>query len=115
MKKEIMPLTGEPIWKDLELNFELIDAFIKENYKESFTLSICDEITCKTMEISCKPEEIQKIIEIVSNVEHSLIDWIGINSISESYVVGMTLARGVFTPGFYCFFNDRIQKRWVEI
>lgn len=110
MKKEIMPLTGEPIWKDLQLDFNLISEFIKENYKENFTLSIYDEITCKTMEINCKPEEILEIIGTVSNVEHSLIDWIGINSLSKSYVVGMNLTRGVFTPGIYTFIENHIQR-----
>lgn len=108
MKK--MLFNGNPLWKDLKLNFKLIDDFVAENYNKNFTLSIYDSKTHDTMEINCNPEEISEILSIISNAEHSIIYWIGINSLSKSYVVGMALTRGVFKPGFYNFSKHNIQK-----
>ena len=50
----------------------------------------------------------------VVNLEHDFPAWIGINELSESYVVGLTFTRGhISTMSVYEWKNNRLVK--VEI
>lgn len=109
------PFTGELMWlcEYTPESVLLVEKFIKENYHENYTLSIFDSVTNRTLEI-VNPvneiiDEVTKIIDFVSNTEHTFVKFIGINSISNSYVVGVDFTRGrIPVPSFYRCENGKL-------
>lgn len=86
--------------------------FLENNKMSDYSLSIFDKNEQRTVEIDCDFEDIMKVIMIFINVEHAFPRWIGINPVSESYVVGMEFTRGRFhTPSYYKFQDGRLLGR----
>ena len=81
----------------------LLDKFIGTHPHEGWSLSVYDTCTENTAEIDCTVEEIPQIVSFVYNLEHAApMTFIGENSLSESYVVGMRCTRGRLEfPGVY--------------
>lgn len=76
-----------------------IGEYVKQHYHKDYTLSIFNSIENNTCEVICNPEEIQSIVAKISSLEHSFPEWIGCNSLTKSYVIGMPFTRGrVRTP-----------------
>lgn len=69
-----------------------------------------DSITSKTMEISADVIDFIDVVTIVTNVEHSIINFIGLNSISSSYVIGLDFTRGHFEFGVYEYKNKQLKR-----
>ena len=105
-KETIHPITGDIMWKFVCEGLDTIGflpLFFEKYQYEDFTLSIFDTITNKSgIEIKDVPlSDMAQMIFFIYNTEQAEpIDWIGINSISKSYVVVMPLTRGRI-KGFY--------------
>lgn len=112
MCKEIMrPLTNDVVWKidDISLAlgglYSLIKDFIKQYPHPDYSLSIYDNKTAKTIEIACGIDEIPQIAEYIYHLEKGTpLTFIGTNSISGSYVIGMSISKGRIEFG--CYFAD---------
>lgn len=88
-----------------------IKSFLKENFHQDYTLSLYNILEESTAEIVCPFEEMLAAIATAVNVERDFPAWIGVNELSESYVVGMNFTRGrLETPGVYEFKDGRFQK-----
>lgn len=118
--KTIHPVTNDPLWindlterdSDLRMVKEFLDTYSNDN----FTLSIFDGLTSDTVEITCEPEDRMTVIKIVSDLEHSFIDFIATNSLTNSYVVGMKFTRGTLDYDFYTYNKEKqiIEKQNPE-
>ena len=101
-------MTGDILWK-IEDNalalggvVELVNSFINENRHDDYTLSIFDTITSKTIEIECLVSEMPKIVDYIYHLEKGTpLTFIGVNSLSDCYVVGMSISRGRIDFGCY--------------
>lgn len=106
------PITGDVMWmlSYSEKDFELVKKFIDENYHETYTISFYDNLTGKTLEIINSIKEIKndikKIVSEVSEKEHTFIRFIGVNSFSDSYVIGIDFTRGYFSLPNICIYKD---------
>lgn len=93
------PLTGDIMWR---INAQGMDAvsvceeFIARYPHEDYTLSVFDTLANRVgIEIMCPISEMGAILSYIYCEEHAEpIQWIGLNSLSASYVVGMPLCRG---------------------
>jgi hypothetical protein len=94
--------------------FRDIQRILDENPKENYTLSIFDKLTNNTAEIYCSISDMVEIIKYVSSVEHDFPEWIGINDLSNSYVVGMAFTRGrIEVPNYYVWKkNSLVSESW---
>ena len=94
------PLSGDVMWHFNCSGIEalnLISQFLDKYRHDGYSLSIFDTISnYPGAEILDVPfDEISKIIDFVYHTEHAEpIAWIGVNSLSDSYVVAMPLTRG---------------------
>lgn len=112
------PLTGDVMWKvndiDLAINDygkTFVQAFIRNNFHEDYSLSIFDTLTENTIEIECDTNLIPQIVAHIYSIEHSSpLSFIGVNSLTNSYVVGMPLTKGHICFGFYKFNNGKLEK-----
>lgn len=116
-REEYHSLTGDPMWvvEDISLALggvsSLVEAFIKENNKNNYSLSIYDNLSGKTIEISCNINEMPKIVEYIYQQEKGTpLTFIGLNSLSESYVVGMSISMGRIQFGEYIVDNGSLKK-----
>lgn len=115
MKNQI---TGDIVWKindrDLAITDcgkSLMEKFIKQYKNEGYTLSIYDDITENTIEIDASIIEIPEIVSNIYRAEHATpMNFIGINSLTDSYVVGMTLTKGHIDFGHYKYINGNLKK-----
>ena len=102
----VHPLTGDPMWRFHCQWYEalkLIPNFLAKYPHNGYTLSIFNTLTGETgVEImDVQFEEIGRIIDYICHTEHAApISWIGVNSLSDSYVVAMPLTKGR-TYGIY--------------
>ncbi len=88
-----------------------IERFLHDNFHEGYTLSLYNILEESTAEIACPFEEMLSAIATAANIEHDFPAWIGINELSESYVVGLKFTRGrLETPGIYEFEDGRFHK-----
>lgn len=95
-----------------EEGFNEIKDFLKKNTYDDYTLSIYDIMSQATMEIQCSIEEMLNIIMFVSEKEHDFPEWIGVNELSDSYVVGMNFTRGFFqVPSIYVAKDGKLEKK----
>lgn len=96
----IHPITGDLI-RELTYSpkdFEMAKEFIQENYHKDFTLSFFDSLTGQTFEVTNSVSEIlnevPSILAYISSMEHTFVNWIGINSLSDSYVISIDITKG---------------------
>ena len=92
-----------------------IKDFLKKNRNEVYTLAIYDLIEENTLEIKCKYDEIVEVIEKIITIEHDYPEWIGINELSESYVIGMNFTRGMFHPPAIYEYKDGNLKEIIRL
>ena len=111
------PLTNDIMWKieDISLALggvsSLINTFISQYPKQNYSLSIFDINTSKTIEISCDIAEIPQIVEYIYQTEKGTpLSFIGVNSLSESYVVGMSISRGRIDFGSYKAIDGKLER-----
>lgn len=89
--------------------FKEIKDFLKNNYHEGYTLSIFNNLEQATVEIACDFDSMVEVITYVTNVEHDFPEWIGVNELSDSYVLGMNFTRGsIKTPSVCEWKNGRL-------
>lgn len=113
------PLTGDIMWKVNDIDLAITDAgksfvqaFIKSNFYENYSLSIFDILTENTVEIECDTSQIPQIVAHIYNIEHSApLTFIGVNCLTNSYIVGMSFTKGQISFGFYKFNNGKLEKK----
>lgn len=92
--------------------FKEISDFLKNNYHKDYTLSIFNSLEQATIEVICDFDSMVDVIMYVSNVEHDFPVWIGVNELSDSYVVGMDFTRGhLHTPSVCEWKDGRLVER----
>ena len=85
--------------------------FIDKNKYEDYTLSVYDEMTKKTIEVEANINEMPIIISDIYRIEHATpMTFIGVNKLTKSYVVGMTLAKGHIEFGNYKYIDGKLSK-----
>jgi len=90
--------------------FKEIRSFLQEHYQEDYTLSIYDIASQATIEVKCSFEDIVDAILYVSTVEKDFPAWIGVNELSNSYVVGINFSRGqLHTPSICEYKNGKFK------
>ena len=105
---------GGVIWKgDLaghDAGYSMVKSFIEQHRHKEWTLSIFDMLTSSTAEIICELSEMPQIVAYIYNLEHAApMTFIGENHLNESYVIGMTCARGrIRVPGIYKAENGKL-------
>lgn len=110
------PLTGDVMWKIVNPAHHIVTAyeFITKYWNPEYTLSFYDQWTGVSMEVTNEVEDLKndiiEILSIVTNTEHSFIDWIGVNSLSDSYVIAIDFSRGRFNPGTAYKYQDKQLK-----
>ena len=93
------------------VGFNEIRDFLNKHYSKNYTLSIFDTIEQATIEVTCDFEDMVDVIAYVSNIEHDFPAWIGLNELSNSYVVGMAFTRGrLSTPSVCEWKNNTLSK-----
>lgn len=115
MKNQI---TGDIVWKINDRDLAITDCgksfmekFVKQYKNEGYTLSIYDNITKNTIEIDASIIEMPEIVSNIYRAEHATpMNFIGINSLTDSYVVGMTLTKGHIDFGHYKYINGNLKK-----
>lgn len=115
--KTILPTLKDVVWevKDNALALggvsELVDSFISENWHEGYTLSIYDAKTHKVIEVKCPISVMPKVVDYIYNLENGTpLTFIGANHLAESYVVEMSISRGLLDFGDYTFENGELKK-----
>ena len=111
-------MTGDVVWKindrDLPITDcgkSLMEQFIEQYKNEGYTLSIYDDIAKNTIEIDASIIEIPEIVSNIYRTEHATpMNFIGINSLTNSYVVGMNLTKGHIDFGHYKYINGNLKK-----
>lgn len=101
------PMTGDPLWQVDDVDLAVCDggegfvrAFIEQYRHDDYTLSIFDSLTNQAAEIMCDVDNMPRIVSYVYHLEHATpLSFIGLNSLTESYVVGMSLTRGRIEVG----------------
>ena len=89
--------------------FNEIRDFLKQHYSKDYTLSRFDTIEQSTIEVICNFDDMVDVIVYVSNVEHDFPSWIGVNELSDSYVVGIAFTRGrLSTPSIRKWENNSL-------
>ena len=88
-----------------------MQKFIEKHKHSDFSLSIFDSLTNQTIEIDCGIDEMPTIVDYVYHLEKGTpLTFIGLNSMSDSYVVGMTVSRGEIDFGSYKAENGKLVK-----
>lgn len=112
------PATGDVIWNINDTDLAVTDsgnslmrAFISTNKQQNYSLSILDCLTGKTIEIDCETDKMPQIVAYIYNLEHATpLSFITVNSLTESYIVGMNLTKGIISSGHYKDVNGRLVK-----
>ena len=93
--------------------FREIQEFLVQNYHKDYTLSIYNICEQATAEVFCNYENMIDVIMYVENVEHHYPESIGINELSDSYVVGMNFTRGhLHTPSICEWKDGRLVEKY---
>lgn len=85
--------------------FEELKEFLSENMHTDYTLSIYDLMTNETVEVFCNFEDIPDVVSIFASAEHDFPAWVGVNRLSDSYVVGMNFTRGRLSDMLVCKYD----------
>ena len=111
------PMTGDVMWivDDVDLAVTdggagLMKAFIEQYRHDDYTLSIFDSQTNQATDIMCSVDNMPRIVSYVYHTEHATLSSIWLNSLTESYVVGMSLTRGKIEPGVYQDVDGHLKK-----
>lgn len=111
------PLSNDKIWmiEDISLSLggvsSLVESFINQYSRPGFSLSIFDTNTSKTIEIACNIGEIPRIVEYIYSIEKGTpLTFIGMNSMTESYVVGMSMSMGRIDFGCYKAIDGKLER-----
>lgn len=92
--------------------FKEIEKYFKDNMKDEYTLSIYDEMNESTAEIICSYDQMLSVIMLVTDMEHDFPDWIGMNELTDSYVVGMSFTKGnLHTPSVYEYKDGKLIEK----
>ena len=83
-----------------------ISKFLNDNYQEGYSLSIYNILEQDTIEVICDFDSMVDVILYIVNVEHDFPIWIGVNELSDSYVVGLNFTRGRFHTPSVCEWKD---------
>ena len=95
-------------------SFKEIAGFLMENYHKDYSLSIYNSLEQSTIEVICDFNSFVDVIVYVSNIEHDFPALIGVNEISDSYVVGMAFTKGhLHTPSVCEWKDGRLIERQV--
>lgn len=110
-------ITNDVIWiiEDISLAsgglFSLIKRFTTQYPHQDFSLSIFDNETANTIEIICGIDEMPQIAEYIYHLEKGMpLTFVGVNSVSKSYVVGMSISRGRIEFGCYKADKGELKK-----
>lgn len=98
--------------KELKLSngqksFDDIKEYLSKNYDESYSLSIYDILSERTAEIECKKDDILPAIMLATDMEHDFPEWIGINELTDSIVIGMNFTRGNLKTNCSYLYKER--------
>ncbi len=98
--------------KELKLSngpksFDEIKNYLLKNYKKGYTLSLYDMNEEEAAEIECAKEDILSAIMLATDMEHDFPEWIGINELTNSIVVGMNFTRGNLKTSCFYKYNER--------
>lgn len=107
-EETIHPITNDVVWKIDDISLALgglsllVKNFIERYLHDGYSLSVYDNMTARTIEIVCDVSEIPQIVEYIYNLEKGApLTFIGVNSWTESYVVGMSVSQGKIEFGSY--------------
>lgn len=111
-------MTGDVTWDINDTDLAVTDfgnslmrAFISTNKQQNYSLSILDCLTEKTIEIDCETDKMPQIVAYIYNLENATpLSFITVNSLTESYIVGMNLTKGIISSGHYKDVNGRLVK-----
>lgn len=112
------PITGDIMWNIDDTNlaitdcgYKIVEKFIETNKYEDYSLSIYDKLTTKTIEIEANIKEFPEIVSNIYAIEHATpLYFIGVNSLTNSYVVGMNLTKGNMEFGYYKYIDGKLSK-----
>lgn len=80
-------------------DFDSVKDFIKKHYDKNYSFTLFDVLTATSIifdnPISEILDDIPTIMELVAITEHTFAHFIGINTLYESYVVGVDINKGV--------------------
>ena len=114
-KEKMHPLTNEKMWsvKDVSLASggltSLVEEFIDQYNYPDYSLSVYDNVTGKTIEIDCDINNIPEIVDYIYHlVKGTPLTFIGLNSLTESYVVGMSFCEKNINFGIYKYENKKL-------
>lgn len=115
---EIHPLTGDNLWivQDLDLKEtkqikNLMQKFIDLYNQPDFNLSIFDTLTNNTIQINVNLQDLPDLVDYIYTSENAgPISFIGENSLTNSYIVGMelTFSKQIKCPGMYEYKNKKL-------
>lgn len=102
----------EPMYlSDGKEAFTEIKDYIRRNFRPRFTLSLFDTEQEETAEIECDVSDMVDCIYDASRMEGAYPVWIGINEITDSYVVGMPFKNGnIETPSVYEYSDGELER-----
>lgn len=106
---------GQPLWifngtlTNIEDISDVMREFLTEFPRTGYTLSIFDTNTSRTIEIMCAEGDFIQIAEYIYCTENAApMAFIGVNDLSESYVIGMSCSRGRIPFGMYRTDNGKL-------
>ena len=92
-----------------------ISDFLKKNYQKDYTLSIYNILEQSTIEVICDFDSMLDVILYVVGIEHDFPAWIGVNELSDSYVVGLRFTRGrLHTPSICEWKNGELIEKTIS-
>lgn len=116
-KETMHPITNDVMWiiDDISLAsgglFSLIEQFITQYPYQDFSLSIYDNETEHAIGIICDMDEMPQIVEHIYHLEKGTpLTFVGVNSVSKSYVVGMSISQGRIEFGCYKADKGKLKK-----
>lgn len=111
-----------PLWKVTDNSLalggvsKLVSDFIQENFHDDYTLCIYDTIQERSVNIECNVDEIPQIVEYVYHLEQATpLTLIGVNPLTDCYMVYMRLTRGRIEFTTYKTENGKLIKLHDQI
>lgn len=106
-RKTLHPMVGDPLWpiRDVSLattdgGSGLMELFISEHRKKDAELSFYNTVNEQSIIVNCSLDDMPGAVSAAYHLEKGTpLSFIGWNSITDCYVVGMTMARGRISSG----------------